>query len=73
MKFLDQIGLVEKEKSDVFGILSAVLHIGNINVEVVKGEEDRSGEKATVSESSAEDLKIACPLLYLEETKVSRE
>jgi myosin heavy subunit len=71
MKCLDQIGLVEKEKSDVFGILAAVLHIGNINFEVVKGEEDHSGEKATVSESSAESLKIACSLLDLEEAKVS--
>jgi myosin heavy subunit len=71
MKCLDQIGLVEKEKSDVFGILAAVLHIGNFNVEVVKGEEDHSEEKAIVSESSAESPKIACPLLDLEETKVS--
>ena len=70
MKCLDQIGLVEKEKSDVLGILAAVLHVGNINFEVIKGEEDHSGEKATVSESSAESLKIACSLLDLDETKV---
>ena len=72
MKCLDQIGLVEKEKSDVMGILAAVLHIGNINFEVmIKDEEDHSGEKATISESSAESLKIACSLLDLDEKKVS--
>ncbi|KAL3823425.1 hypothetical protein ACHAXA_004300 [Cyclostephanos tholiformis] len=72
MKCLDLIGLTEKEKNDVLGILSAVLHIGNITFEVVKEEEDHCGEKATISESSAESLKIACSLLDLEETKVSK-
>jgi myosin heavy subunit len=71
MKCLELIGLTEKEKNDMLGILSAVLHIGNIAFEVVKEEEDHSGEKAIISESSIDSLKIACSLLDLEETKVS--
>ena len=66
MTCLSQIGLTEDEKSDVLGIVAAVLHIGNIEFEVVKNE-----DKAQMTESSAESLKIACSLLGLDETKVS--
>ncbi|KAL7538744.1 hypothetical protein ACHAXR_012350 [Thalassiosira sp. AJA248-18] len=72
MACLDQIGLVESEKNDVLGIIAAVLHIGNIDFEVTKGEDNHSGgEKAQMTESSAESLKWACSLLGLDETKVS--
>ena len=72
MSCLDSIGLVEDEKNDVLGIIAAVLHIGNIDFEVVKNDDNHSGgEKAQMTESSAESLKAACSLLGLDETKVS--
>lgn len=72
MACLDQIGLTENEKSGVLGIIAAVLHIGNIEFEVVKNEDGHSGgDKAQMTESGAESLKIACALLDLDEANVS--
>lgn len=71
MMCLDQIGLLHEEKSDVLGILAAVLHIGNITFEVDKDVDDHSGEKAKITESSVESLKFACTFLDLDDTKVS--
>ena len=72
MACLEQVGLGENEKSEVLGIIAAVLHIGNINFEVDKnGDNHSGGENAKMMESSAESLKIACSLLGLDETKVS--
>ena len=70
MACLDQIGLTEDEKNGVLGIIAAVLHIGNIDFEVAKGD-DSGGEKAQMTETSMESLKAACSLLGLEEAKVS--
>lgn len=72
MACLDQIGLTESEKSGVLGVISAVLHIGNIEFEVVKNDDGHSGgDKAQMTESGAESLKIACTLLDLDKTNVS--
>lgn len=72
MGCLDQIGLSENEKSGVLGVIAAVLHIGNIEFEVVKNDDGHSGgDKAQMTESGAESLKIACSLLDLEEAHVS--
>lgn len=72
MACLDQIGLTENEKSGVLGIIAAVLHIGNIEFEVVKNEDGHSGgDKAQMTESGAESLKVACSLLDLDEANVS--
>lgn len=65
---LSQIGLSESEIGSVLGILSAVLHCGNIDFEVSK--DDDHGEKAQITDVSLESLKIACSLLGLDEEKV---
>ena len=73
MACLDQIGISEDDKNEVLGIISAVLHIGNIDFELVKDDNGDSGggEKAQITVSSAESLKVACSLLGLDEKKVS--
>ena len=68
MACLSQIGLSESEMESVLGILSAVLHCGNIDFEVSK--DDNHGEKAQITDASSESLKIACSLLGLDEEKV---
>mmetsp|Transcript_29118 Transcript_29118/g.58488 ORF Transcript_29118/g.58488 Transcript_29118/m.58488 type:complete len:1958 (-) Transcript_29118:922-6795(-) len=74
MSCLSQIGLSDSEKDDVLGIIAAVLHIGNIDFELDKGDdEDHSGagEKAKITASSEASLKTACTLLGLDEANVS--
>ena len=72
MTCLDQIGLTESEKSGVLGIIAAVLHIGNVEFEVVKNDDGHSGgDKAQMTKVGSESLKIACTLLDLDERNVS--
>jgi myosin heavy subunit len=74
MTCLSQIGLSDSEKDDVLSIIAAVLHIGNIDFELDKSDdEDHSGtgEKAKITASSENSLKTACTLLGLDEAKVS--
>mmetsp|Transcript_31170 Transcript_31170/g.59243 ORF Transcript_31170/g.59243 Transcript_31170/m.59243 type:complete len:905 (+) Transcript_31170:1127-3841(+) len=72
MACLDQIGISKEEKNDVFGVIAAVLHIGNIDFEVAKNDDNHSGgEKAQTTEATSDSLKSACALLGLDETKVS--
>ncbi len=72
MTCLDQIGLTESEKSGVLGVIAAVLHIGNIEFEVVSNDDGHSGgDKAQMTKSGSDSLKIACSLLDLDERNVS--
>ena len=72
MACLDQIGLSSGEKNDVLGIIAAVLHIGNINFEKAKDDDNHSGgDKAQMTEKSSEYLKAACTLLGLDDANVS--
>lgn len=73
MTCLSQIGLSDTDKDDVLGIIAAVLHIGNIDFELDKSDDDHSGvgEKAKMTASSEASLKTACALLGLDEAMVS--
>jgi myosin heavy subunit len=64
---LKMIGLSQNDTDEVFAIIAAVLHIGNIEFE----KEDGDGENAKMSEESAQNFRKACALLGLEESKVS--
>jgi myosin heavy subunit len=74
MTCLSQIGLSDSEKDDVLGIIAAVLHIGNIDFELDKSDDEGhsgTGEKAKMTPSSEASLKKACALLGLDEENVS--
>ena len=70
---LARLGLSTMEQNIVFGIVAAVLHIGNIEFleKETKGDDhDGQGENATVSDGSMPSLKKASELLGLEVSKV---
>jgi myosin I len=61
---LTSIGLDEQDQKAVFGMVAAVLHLGNI--QFVPNDHD----VATIAESSKESVKNACALLGLDEEKL---
>jgi myosin heavy subunit len=70
---LARLGLATEEQNTVFGIVAAVLHIGNIEFEekgTTGDEHDGQSESATITSASRPSLKKACELLGLEEAKV---
>lgn len=74
IRCLESIGLSPPRQSDVFSIVAAVLHIGNIQFEE-QGDDDTGyhgeGEHAKIRESSLPSLKMACGLLGIDEDKLS--
>lgn len=61
---LTSIGLDEQDQKAVFGMVAAVLHLGNI--QFVPNNQDI----ATIAEGSKESVKNACALLGLDEEKL---
>lgn len=61
---LESIGLDEEDQKSVFGMVAAVLHLGNIQFEA------NDHDVAVISESSKQSLRNACTLLGLDEEKL---
>jgi myosin heavy subunit len=74
MQCLSSIGLRTNEQKAVFGMVAAVLHLGNIQFEECNEDDeefDSNSEKAKVAESSKTSLRKACELLGLKESEVA--
>jgi myosin heavy subunit len=69
---LQSIGLSFLQQKNVFSIVAAVLHLGNIQFEE-NGDDDNhhEGDHAKIKEESAGSLKTACELLGIDEAKLS--
>ena len=64
---LTSIGLSADEQQSVFGMVAAVLHLGNLRFEA----SDDGGDTARISDASRSSLHSACRLLGIEEAKMA--
>jgi myosin heavy subunit len=70
---LESIGLSRLQQRDVFSVVAAVLHLGNVQFEE-QGDDDKGfheGEHAKIKEESISSLRKACELLGIDEEKLS--
>jgi myosin-7 len=66
---LASLGLGETEQRDVFAMVAAVLHLGNIQFEPAS---EMNTDASKVTESSQHSLKTACQLLGLNEQELAQ-
>jgi len=62
-KALGRLGLSEVQKMEIYGLVAAVLHLGNISFEDLP-DDARGG--CQVAETSEKSLKITCKLLGID-------
>lgn len=65
----DKIGFTSKEQNDIFKIISAILHLGNVTFTKQNSKVNNMDKQATLSENDHKLLKIVADLLGIQDLR----